>query len=106
MIKKITFFDTGIPDIIAYARLYNITLDPKLEQTGISLRYNRKVFFASPWEKIYHIDPERKETFAEAVKIFHKKIETYQDFKYISVYLPLASVETRIEIIVKNIISK
>ena len=52
--EGILFFDRGIPDTLAYARLIGLTDRKEIELAVDKYRYNRQVFILPPW-KIYII---------------------------------------------------
>src|SRR5690554_5008056 len=51
--KKITFFDRGIPDTLAYAYLENLPVSANLLSLSKNYRYNTSVFIFPPWKEIY-----------------------------------------------------
>lgn len=95
----ITFFDRGIPDIIAYLKAAQLPVDNFYQQALKHHPYNPLVFLAPPWLEIYVNDSERWQTFEEAVTLFHTIKETYQAFNYTILQLPKASVEERVKFI-------
>jgi predicted ATPase len=59
------FFDRGIPDSIAYARLFG--LDASAEESAARAnRYNERVFMTPSWPSIYVVDEERNESAGSA----------------------------------------
>ena len=72
-------------------------------QIALNHPYHSTVFLCPPWEKIYHTDSERKESFEEACKIHQEILKIYQSLQYKVIELPLVSSEKRIEIILSHI---
>ena len=67
------FFDRGIPDTLAYARLIELDDREYIELAVDKYRYSEQVFILPPWESIYHTDKERKQSFDEAVDTYSVK---------------------------------
>jgi predicted ATPase len=101
--RAATFFDRGIPDIIAYARFRNIPMSAALEEAARTYRYNKTVFIAPPWCEIYCTDEERTESYAESIKLFHAIVATYQEYGYSLVELPRISVQGRVQFVEDHI---
>lgn len=97
--KAVTFFDRGIPDIIAYARLCNVPISILLHQAALINRYNKTVFIAPPWRAIYCTDPERTESYEESVRIFHTITEVYKEYGYTLVELPQSTIQERVQFV-------
>jgi predicted ATPase len=97
-----TFFDRGIPDVLCYARLICLR-EREIQQACDEYRYNRIVFIAPPWEEIYAIDEERKQTFAEAMETHRMMSEAYAKCSYKLVELPLVSAVKRAEFVLSEI---
>jgi predicted ATPase len=95
--RTFTFFDRGIPDIISYARLCNVPISSHLDEAALKYRYNKIVFIAPPWRAIYCTDPERTESYEEAVRISHIIAAVYQEYGYSLVELPRATIEDRVQ---------
>jgi predicted ATPase len=98
--REIVFLDRGIPDVACYARLIGIPLSENLN----AYRYNRTVFLAPPWQEIYAMDAERKQTYAEAVATYETMAEVYREYGYQSVELPKASPQERAEFVLAHIV--
>jgi predicted ATPase len=93
-----TFFDRGIPDALCYARLIGLRPD-EIQQACDQYRYNRVVFLAPPWQEIYTVDNERKQTFAEAIETHRLMSEAYGDCGYEVAELPLVNAVERAEFV-------
>ena len=98
-----TFFDRGIPDIIAYLQVANEPVAKIYYSTLEQHPYHSLVFLAPPWPEIYVNDSERWHTFAEAEALYHAIKETYQSLQYTTVELPKAPVEERVKFILSYI---
>ncbi|CAM4378883.1 Predicted ATPase [Pedobacter westerhofensis] len=97
--NEMTFFDRGIPDVIAYLRIANLPV-PQSYLSGLSAHpYEKRVFILPPWEEIYVNDSERWQSFEEATAIYHIIRETYTGFGFELLELPKASEELRISFI-------
>ena len=98
----LTFFDRGIPDIIAYLEAAALPVTAQYYQAIDAHPYARTVFLLPPWEEIYVQDTERWQTFAEAV-LLHRHIRTaYEEAGYHLVEVPKASPEERVLFIQKS----
>lgn len=89
------FFDRGVPDVVGYLRVYGLDVPAHTQSAAEQFRYNKRVFIAPPWRKIFHDDAERKQTWAEAVATFEAMVNTYEALGYDIALLPLASIEER-----------
>ena len=92
---SLTFFDRGIPDIIAYLKLADLSVAENYYKALKEVPYHSTVFILPPWKEIYLNDPERWQTFEEAVAIYHSLKETYQSLGFQLIELPKASVVER-----------
>lgn len=101
--KKITLFDRGIPDTLAYAYLENLPVPDNLLSYSKNYRYNTTVFIFPPWKEIYKPDSERKQQFHEVVKTHKIMIQTYKKCGYEPVTIPKAGIEDRSEFIMHYI---
>jgi len=91
---NLILFDRGIPDVIAYARWYNLSLG-KIQKACQDMRYRQQVFLLSPWEEIYSTDEERKMTFEQTI-IFHEYLkDAYRSAEYQLIEVPQSSIEDR-----------
>lgn len=101
--NEILFFDRGIPDTLAYAHLTNQPLFPKLPRACADYRYNTRVFILPPWAEIYHTDPERKQTYQEAIDTYHTMAATYQSIGYDLTLVPKATPAERADFVLRQI---
>jgi predicted ATPase len=97
----LTFFDRGIPDVIGYLKLSNISIPETMWQAAKEKRYYPMVFITPPWKAIYVNDAERKQTFEEAVATYHTMKETYSFLGYKLVELPKTTVLKRVNFIIE-----
>lgn len=97
--SALTFFDRGIPDIIAHAHLRNVPISNTLENAAHTYRYNNIVFIAPPWREIYCTDRERTESYEDGVQIYKQIKKTYQTYGYCLVELPRTDVESRTQFV-------
>lgn len=91
----ILFFDRGIPDTLAYARLIGLADTEKIEQAVDQYRYNNLVFILPPWEEIYCTDKERKQLFNEAIDTYYVMKDVYKKAGYTLIEIPKLSVMER-----------
>ena len=95
-------FDRAIPDIIAYACLFE--LDTKIYyNAGRYYKYNGTVFLFEGWEEIYTNDDERKMGFEPANKFGNNVKHVYNELGYNTVVVPKVSIEERIKFIADKI---
>ena len=99
--KDTTFFDRGIPDIVAYLKVSGLPVNTNYEFALKNYRYKASVFMAPPWKDIYVNDEERWQTFEESVVLHDELVKTYEENGYEVVPLPLASVPQRVEFILE-----
>jgi predicted ATPase len=99
----ITFFDRGIPDIIAYLKVAGLPLKENFPAAVQQCPYNRCVFMLPPWKDIYVNDPERWQTYEEAVALYEALRETYQHFGYTLIDLPRGTLAQRVGYLLKAI---
>jgi len=95
----IHFFDRGIADTLAYARLIHIPVTAGMEDAVSRFRCNKKVFLLPPWEEIYQTDEERKQDFAEAVRTHDVLAATYSDYGYELISVPRLSPHERAQFV-------
>lgn len=101
--KKVSFFDRGIPDVIAYLNKDGIELNQHYVEALGNFNYETNVFLTPPWESIFVNDSERVENFTEA-KIAHEHIKfTYNQLGYKTFDIPCLPVEERVQFIIDNI---
>lgn len=92
-----TFFDRGIPDIIAYLKVAGLSVEESYYTALLDHPYQRTVFILPPWKEIYVNDPERWQTFEEATAIYEALQETYQALNYTLVEIKKGPVHKRVQ---------
>jgi predicted ATPase len=97
--NSLIFFDRGIPDSITYAKIIGFEKTEAMEDEASHYRYNRNIFFLSPWREIYTIDDERKQSWDEAVVSSELNAETYRRLNYSLVNVPNDLPEKRADFI-------
>ena len=95
-------FDRGIPDMLAYARLFRLDETP-YANAAREFRYNPNVFYFPAWEKIYTTDSERKMSFADASAFGSVLRSIYEGYSYHLLDVPRLTVEERVEFILNCI---
>jgi predicted ATPase len=100
---KTYFFDRGILDTICYANMTGFSVSVEMDNIIKKSLYNKKVFILPPWEEIYHTDSERKQTFEEVKLTFIKMKETYLNYNYEIIEVPIDTVENRVIFIMNKI---
>ena len=98
----ISFFDRGIPDVLAYMDFFGQAYDEEFMAYCEIHRYD-SVFIVPPWEEIYISDNERLETFEEAKKIHLALMATYTQFGYNPIEVPKDEVHRRIDFILETL---
>lgn len=99
--KKITFFDRGIPDCVAYALYGDVAID-SLFNAATHYRYNEKVFLLAPWKDIYVNDEQRTMPYEETLKFHSQIVSVYTKLGYNIVTVPEGHVESRFDFIIKQ----
>jgi predicted ATPase len=97
--NSISFFDRGIPDSITYAKIIGFEKTDVMEHQASHYRYNKTIFFLSPWKEIYTMDDERKQSWEEAVVSSELNAEIYRRFNYTLINVPNDSPEKRADFI-------
>ena len=97
----VCFFDRGIPDLIGYLIKAGLKVPDEYYKSAKSHPYQKIVFFTPPWQATFEKDPDRHETFGEAVIIHNAIKKVYQDLGYKVIDVPKTSVDKRIEFILK-----
>ncbi len=93
------FFDRGIPDTIAYCRLYNFPIDHYLNWAAAQSRY-RKIFILEPLT--FELDYARTENGEQAKKLDQLLESSYRDLGFTVVRVPAISIEDRTTFILEN----
>lgn len=96
----ISFFDRGMPDVLAYMDFFGQEYGKEFIDAVHDHRYD-SIYIAPPWEEIYISDNERLETFDEAQKIHDALLKTYTRFGYKPIIVPKTPIEERIAFILE-----
>jgi predicted ATPase len=88
--------DRGIPDLIAYGRIMDLSEIDHFARAARLYRYNAKAFFAPPWREIYADDAERVEGWEHAQRIYGPLRDAYEETGYEIVELPKVPVVERL----------
>jgi predicted ATPase len=99
---EITFFDRGLPDVLAYIDFIKDTCPDSFIETCKNTAYD-EVFILKPWEAIYASDNERYENFNQALEIHDCLLKTYQNYNYTLIDVPFDTIENRIDYILKTL---
>ena len=92
--KQAYVFDRGIPDLIAYAELFN--LDTNLYyKAAAAYRYHPNVFWFSGWETIYTTDEERKMSYPQAQAFGNRVADIYRSLGYTLIEVPKTAPQAR-----------
>lgn len=97
--ENITFFDRGIPDVLAYTLLIGENISFVLDEAAIKNRYNKIVFILPPWKEIYCNDAERKQDFDEAIKTYEVLCKVYEQYDYQLIHVPTLSIKERMSFV-------
>ncbi|MDT0607793.1 ATP-binding protein [Croceitalea rosinachiae] len=98
----VSFFDRGIPDVLAYMDYFDQKYEKEFITASENYRYDA-LFIMPPWKEIYISDNERLETFQEAEAIHNCLMKTYQRFNYEPIIVPKTSIDERITFIVNKL---
>lgn len=99
----IHFFDRGIPDVLGYTELINLSNQDIYINSVENFRYNSTVFILPPWEDIYKTDSERKQDFKLAITTYNMMKKIYKKYDYKLVEVPCMSIPERIDFILDRI---
>lgn len=99
-----SFFDRGIPDIIAYLQAAGLPVGNEYQEAVKKHRYAPTVFFLPPWQEIYVQDSERWQTFEEAAILGEHIRSAYEHAGYHVVELPRHTIQERIRFIQKQLL--
>lgn len=94
---RTVFFDRGVVDDLAWARVADFTPDPELVAELEARVCNVHVFTFPPWTEIYVQDAERKQDLAEAVRTYEVILQTLWGLGYQVVEVPRTTVAARAE---------
>lgn len=95
-------YDRGIPDVIAYFRLFDLSYPPA-EQASKQFRYESDVFVFPAWQEIYTTDDERKMPFELARSFGMNVQEIYKEYGYTLIQVPCVSPKERAQFIIDRL---
>ncbi|MCE7040848.1 AAA family ATPase [Dyadobacter sp. CY312] len=101
--NQTSFFDRGIPDIIAYLKVGGLEVNSRFYSIANEHRYAKDVFITPPWKEIYVNDTERWQTFDEACVLHETLVSVYSDLGYNLKFVPCLSVQDRVDYIVREL---
>lgn len=96
-------FDRGIPDIMGYLSLCDLSVPAHVAAAAKAARYNARIFLAPYWDEIFTRDRECKQTRAEAEATCAVMRETYIALGYQITELPRADIATRADFVCKQL---
>ncbi|MGE4349776.1 MAG: AAA family ATPase [Candidatus Berkiella sp.] len=97
------FFDRGIPDNVAYARLFE--LDDSADMRASKLyRYNTNIFLLPAWKDIYATDDERTISFEEAHNFGEAISSIYRGLGYKLIEVPFDTPSARAKFIINYVL--
>lgn len=99
---KPIIFDRGIPDMIGYAKLFEVDSSSSLKASKV-YTYNTKVFFLPSWQEIYSNDEDRTMSFEAAMDFGMLIRNAYIDLGYKVIDVPLVGIDERARFIMDNI---
>lgn len=102
-LEGITFFDRGLPDLMAYLMVGGHTIDSSYYEALEQLSYDLKVFILPPWEQIYKTDDERKETYKESINIYSHIVKMYEELGFELIEVPHVKIEDRVKFVLKKL---
>jgi predicted ATPase len=76
------FYDRGIPDSLGYLAYQDKKIPRALSAAIEKYRYNPLVFALPPWEDIFTNDAVRRESFAEASRLYELTVAEYRKCGY------------------------
>lgn len=94
----ISFFDRGMPDVLAYMDFFNQPYGKEFVEPCERLRYT-EIFIAPPWKEIYTPDGERFESYDEAEALHEELMKTYTKFGYHPIEVPKDPITERINFV-------
>ncbi|WP_103865895.1 AAA family ATPase [Aquimarina sp. I32.4] len=98
-IKKNTFVDRGLPDIIAYLQSKSFIIPEYLNNFPYHKHYATTVFLLPLWKEIYINDPQRPQSYQEASCIHKHLINVYHTLGFTVKTLPKTNLARRVDYI-------
>lgn len=98
-----SFFDRGVPDVVAYMVRDELELPEKYVHALSELNYYQLIFLTPPWKEIFVNDNERKESYEQACDIHQYIQDTYNKLGYVTLEIPKVNVQERVDFILTNL---
>jgi len=105
-VHPLTFFDRGMPDVIAYLKIAALPVPASYEDDLIRHPYEKQVFILPPWKDIYVNDSERWQSFEEASSIYMAIRDTYTAYGYELIEVPKVAELDRVAFVLDFINNK
>jgi predicted ATPase len=99
----LSFYDRGIPDVLAYLMLEEYALPEVYTKAMFEYSYNDPVFITPPWQEIYTNDAERKESFEKACRVHEEIHLVYSQLGYRIIDIPKTTIDGRLDFIINTI---
>lgn len=96
--SKLTLYDRGIPDLIAWRKYFKMNCDDVIELAH-QYKYENMVFITKPWIEIYSQNVNRPFSFDASCEINTILGDVYTDLGYTLEYLPNDTNEARVDFI-------
>jgi predicted ATPase len=100
---QLTFYDRGIPDIIAYLKVAGLLVADHFYKASEQHPYHKTVFILPPWQEIYINDSERWQTYLESEQLYMGIMEIYQSLNCNLIEVPKLAVHERANFIINHI---
>lgn len=98
----LVFIDRGIPDTVAYMDYIGQTYTDEFIQDCNTYIYDT-VFILPLWEEIHQTDGERYESFEQAQDIQKHLLQTYIQYGYTPIEVPIGDVASRAAFIIDTL---
>jgi len=105
-LQNTTFVDRGLPDLIAYLTAQSNPIPSYLLDFPFKTYYESTIFLTTPWKEIYCNDPQRPQSFQEAMRLHQYLIQAYQNLNFDIVLIPKTTLTKRVDFIRSFIESK
>lgn len=99
----VTFFDRGIPDIIAYLKSASLPVSENYLDALANHQYHSTVFILPPWPEIYVNDDERWQTYKESEALYQVIKDTYNQLNFNLIEIPQLALKQRLAFILDHI---
>jgi predicted ATPase len=102
-LRSPVFFDRGVPECLAWARILGVGVQPHHRAAVAEYRYDPMVFLAEPWPEIYVTDSERRGSYTEATASYQPTVAAYIEAGYLPVTLPKGTVAERVAFVLARV---